>query len=662
MENRLKELYTLIQKYDRAYYGLNESIISDQEYDKLYSELLNLEKKYPHLILPDSPTQRVGNDLNRDFKKVEHSYPMMSIDNTYSHEELRNWIRRTKNNLGTDSVQFIGELKVDGVACAIKYQNGVLQQAITRGNGLIGDDITINVKTIKSIPLKIEFALPLEIRGEIYLTFKNFNKLNTRYIENGQKPLQNPRNTASGTVKLLDPSEVAQRKLSFSAHYLISERHTDNHMKNLGFIKRNGIPTVIHSNPLNSLEEVIQFCETWKVKKNDLPFPSDGIVVKVNNIQYQKMLGETAKSPRWLVAYKFKPETAVTEVISIDPQVGRTGIITPVARLKAVSLSGSTVKNATLHNYDEIKRLNVTTGDRVEIEKSGEIIPKIIRVVSKQGDLTNNSYHPPEKCPSCKSYLVKLKGEVALRCINTSCPAQIFASLTHFVSREAMNIEGLGISLLEQLIKKKIVASPSDIFNLKEDVLENLERMGSKSASNLVQAIQKAKKNPLSALIHGLGIRMVGAQSAKILSKSIESLFDLKTMTVEELTSIDSIGPQMAESIVNYFSQKKNIEMVKKLQNSGVNLKGEKREAGGSILPLEGQTYVITGVLKTFSRQSARNELEKRGAKVTGTVSKKTSKVIVGENPGSKLARANKLGIEIIDEGQFVKLLKRESY
>ena len=601
MENRLKELYTLMSTYDRAYYARNESIISDKEYDDLYRELLDLEKQYPHLILPDSPTKRVGNDLTNDFKKVTHSYPMMSIDNTYSHEELQDWIKRTKNNLTIDTIQCIGELKVDGVACTLKYENGVLIQAVTRGNGLIGDDITTNVKTIKSIPLHVEYTSPFEIRGEIFLTFENFQKLNERLIENGQQPMQNPRNTTSGTVKLLNPAEVAQRKLSFFAHYLISEKHTDNHLENLSFMKQIGVPVVIHSQPLKSLEEVLQFCDTWNVDKNNLPFPSDGIVIKVNNIQFQKKLGETAKSPRWLIAYKFKPETAITDVISIDPQIGRTGIITPVARLKAVLLSGSTIKNATLHNYDEIKRLNITPGDSVEIEKSGEIIPKIIRVVSKSDEGKNGIFYPPEKCPSCEGPVVRLEGEVALRCVNTSCPAQIFASLTHFVSREAMNIEGLGSSLLEQLINNNMVASPSDIYTLKESALEGLERMGKKSAENLVQAIEKSKQNPLHALIHGLGIRMVGAQSAKILANSIESLFDLQNITLEALTSIDSIGPQMAESIVSYFSQKENISMLKQLEHAGVNCRGEKKEKSSVLLPLDGKTYVITGTLKTLT-------------------------------------------------------------
>lgn len=653
-QSRINQLRSLIRKYDASYYGRGESLISDKEYDELYHELVELEKKYPAYITPDSPTQRIGNDLTKEFAKVEHSVPMMSIENTYSEEELNQWIERTQKNVGSKNIAFIGELKIDGVACAIIYRNGKLTQAITRGNGTTGDDITANVRTIRSLPLAVDLKEPFEIRGEIYMSFDNFRSLNETLIENGRQPMQNPRNTTAGTVKLLDPKEVAKRNLSFSAHFLLSNSYTNKHGDNLSLLAELGIPTVIHSRPLQSTEDIIQFCNEWKDKKNGLSYPVDGIVLKVNSIPQQKELGETAKSPRWIIAYKYQPETAKTEVLSIDAQVGRTGVITPVARLKPVPLSGSTVRNATLHNYDEIVRLNINVGDTVEIEKSGEIIPKVIRVVSKAGQ--KEPFKPPDECPSCKSSLVRIEGEVALRCINTSCPAQIFASLNHFVSREAMNIEGFGPALIEQLINKEVVSNPSDLFTLTVEVLADLERMGTKSATNIVSAIDKAKNNPLHRMIHGLGIRMIGAQAAKILASSVNDISDLQQMDTEELARLDTIGPNMAESIRMYFQQDKNIDLINRLRATGVNCKGEKPQKPDTPRPLSGKTFVLTGSLDNFTRDEARDHIEKLGGKVSSSVSKKTFAVIAGKEPGSKFTKAKQLGIKILSEKELLEL------
>lgn len=658
-QTRINHLRTLIRKYDAAYYGKGESLITDKEYDRLYRELVELEKKYPDFIEPESPTQRIGNDLTKEFAKVEHSIPMMSIENTYSAEELDQWIQKTRKNIDSDTIELIGELKIDGVACAIRYNKGKFIQAITRGNGTIGDDISTNVRTIRSLPLSVDLKEPFEIRGEIYMGFDNFRSLNEKLIENGQQPMQNPRNTTAGTVKLLDSKEVAKRGLSFAAHFLLSHTHINKHSDNLSLLSELGIPTVIHSQPLQSFNEVTRFCNEWKNKKNELSHPVDGVVLKVNRISQQKELGETAKSPRWMIAYKYQPETAETGVLAIDAQVGRTGVITPVARLKPVALSGSTVQNATLHNYDEIARLDISVGDIVEIEKSGEIIPKVIRVTSK-ADQTE-AFKPPEKCPSCKSSLVRIKGEVALRCINTACPAQLFASLNHFVSRDAMNIEGFGPALIEQLINKKIISDPADLFAITVEALADLERMGVKSAHNIVAAVNKAKNNPLHRLIHGLGIRMIGAQTAKILATAVNDISEFQQMETDELVQLDTIGPNMAESIRMYFQQAKNRKLISRLRNAGVNCKGEKVYKPDALLPFSGKTFVLTGALDNFTRDEAREYIEKLGGKTSSSVSKKTFAVIAGEKTGSKLTKAQQLGVQILGEKELLELLKKNT-
>ncbi len=661
MEQRLRELYSLIRKYDAAYYGRGESLVSDKEYDSFYRELSDLEKEFPHLADADSPTLRVGNDLTREFKKVEHTTPMMSIDNTYSADELRDWIARTKKNIGSDTIEFIGELKIDGVACALKYRSGKLFQAVTRGNGTVGDDITANVRTIRSLPLRIDTEDSFEVRGEIFMNFLNFQRLNESLIENGQQPMQNPRNTTSGTVKLLNPGEVAKRRLSFSAHFLLSDTPTANHYSNLEYLSQCGIPTVIHSQPLSSEDEVVSFCSEWHDRKNDLGFPVDGVVIKVNDLQQQDRLGSTAKSPRWVIAYKYEPETAKTEVAAIDAQVGRTGVITPVARLNPVLLSGSTVSNASLHNYDEIARLGIQTGSMVEIEKSGEIIPKVIRVIAKNSNEDGHAYQPPEKCPSCESSLIRMEGEVALRCISTSCPAQIFASLNHFVSRDAMNIEGFGPALIEQLLDKKLVETIADLFTLSAKKLAGLERMGEKSAANIIDAVEKAKKNPLHRLIHGLGIRMIGAQSAKTLAAAVEDISEFEQMDIEKLTALETIGPNMSGSILLYFQQEKTRELIARLRSTGVNCTGTGGVEEERVQPLSGKTYVLTGTLDSFSRSEARERIEQLGGKVSSSVSKKTTAVITGKEPGSKFTKAQNLGIPILDEAAFLDLLQQNT-
>lgn len=659
IKKRMHELYELIEKYDAAYYGKGESLISDQKYDALYKELVSLENQYPLYKEHDSPTSRVGSDLVKEFAKVQHTVPMMSIDNTYAYDELRRWVERTQKNISADDIGYIGELKVDGVACALRYDNGRLVQAVTRGNGVVGDDITANVRTVRSIPLRVDFKEPFEIRGEIYMTFSRFQKLNEWLTEEGLPAMQNPRNTVAGTIKLLDPRIVARRGLSFSAYYLLSNQHTSSHRENLSFLTRCGVPTVMHSSLLGSFDDIVTFCEEWDSKRETLDFPVDGIVIKVDSIPYQRFLGTTAKSPRWVIAYKYQTKTAQTDLIAIDSQVGRTGVVTPVARLQPVMLAGTTIRNATLHNYDEVARLDVRVGDRVEIEKSGEIIPKVVRVVPTDTRKSPHPFVPPTQCPSCGATLVNIEGEVALRCVNTSCPAQMYASLIHFVSRNAMNIEGMGPALIEQLLDKNLVHTPADLFSLSVETLAPLERMGKKSAENVIHSLENAKKNPLNRLIYALGIRLVGAQTAKIIALSVDTISDLFSMSVEEFESIESIGPLVAKSIRLYFDQEKNIDLITRLCSAGVNCSGERGTISKQSQPLSGKTYVLTGTLHHFTRQQAQQHIEQLGGKVSSSVSKKTTAVIAGEDPGSKLGKAEKLGVEVIDEPAFLSLLGR---
>ncbi len=654
MKERIDELYKKITDLDKAYYGQNISLVSDQEYDALYKELVSLEAKYPELKHKNSPTDRVGDDLTESFAKVEHAIPMMSIDNTYSQEELVQWLDKTKNSLEADDVNFICELKMDGVACSVIYENGELTRAATRGNGTVGDDITLNVKTIRSLPLTIDFNEKLELRGEIYMRFDKFESLNEELERQGLPQMQNPRNTASGTVKLQDPKIVAARGLNFRAHNLLIDNNNNSHKENLQFLCNLGIPVVPHSEPLTNNQDIWNFIEEWNNKKSSNNFPIDGMVIKVNQKRYRNLLGSTSKAPRWVIAYKYKPDTAETKVKAIDLQVGRTGVITPVARLEPVFISGSTISNATLHNYDEIERLNVKVGDIVEIEKSGEIIPKILRVI-KDGGGTKPPI--PDTCPNCGSDAIKLEGEVAIRCINPACSARIFASLTHFVSRNAMNIDGFGPAVIEQLLNNSLISSPADIYKLEHKTLANLERMGDKSASNIIAAIEKSKNNPLFLLLAALGIPMVGAQSAKLLATSVEDITDFYDITEEEISSIDTIGPVMAKSIKNFFSNDSTKAIIESLKKSGVNTAGTKGEETNKDLPLKDEIIVLTGTLEQYKRKELQNILEEKGAKVTSSVSKKTTLLIAGKEAGSKLTKAEKLGIKILNEDSLSTLL-----
>ncbi|MBN1129180.1 MAG: NAD-dependent DNA ligase LigA [Chitinispirillaceae bacterium] len=654
-EQKIMALRQRIRKYDAAYYGRGESLVSDKEYDACYRELLELEATHPEFDSPDSPTRRVGNDLTREFPKVRHSFPMMSIDNTYSADEVREWVERCEKMLPGQPIGFVGELKVDGVAIALVYEHGRLVRAVTRGDGTIGDEVTPNVRTIRSIPLSVSHDGSFEVRGEIYMTFTDFRRLNDQMVEAGLKPMQNPRNTAAGTLKLLEPKEVARRNLSFAAHFLISGEKGISHLRNLSFLQECGFPVVEHSGHLSSADAIVTLCDDWENKRRSLDYPADGIVVKVDALEQQAALGATAKSPRWVIAYKYQPEVAITHVDAIDAQVGRTGVVTPVARLAPVSLAGTTIKNATLHNYDEIARLDVRVGDFVEIEKGGEIIPKVVRVVIDRRLPGSSVFVPPVLCPSCGAQLTRFDDEVALRCINNSCGAQLQASLEHFVSRTSMDIQGMGPVLLEQLVAAGAVRTVADLFSLSGEQLAGLDRMGEKSASNVITAIAASKTNPLDRLIHGLGIRMVGAQAAKLLAQEVGDLADLFDLPGEALERIEGFGPNMARSVRSWFDRAENRALVERLRSLGVNTKGAQKETGG---PLSGKTFVLTGTLEQFTREQATAEIEKRGGKVSSSVSKKTNFVVAGSEVGSKLTKAEKLGVRVVDEAAFERMLR----
>jgi DNA ligase (NAD+) len=657
-KHRIDELRKRIRELDAAYYGRGESLVPDAEYDALYHDLAMLEKEHPEFDAADSPTKRIGSDLTKEFAKVRHRVPMMSIENTYSSGEVREWVDRCRKLVPDGELTFVGELKVDGIASSLLYENGRLVQGVTRGDGVVGDDITQNVRTIRGIPLVVDDTAPFEVRGEVYMTFTNFRKLNDQLAEDGRPPMQNPRNTTAGTLKLLDSSEVSRRCLSFCAYYLLSEHESGTQAGNIVRLSRLGFPVVVHSSEFHTEAKILEFCEMWDKKRADLDFPVDGIVFKVNDLAKQRDLGATAKAPRWVIAYKYQPQTAITRVEGIEAGVGRTGVVTPVANLEPSFLAGTTIRHATLHNYDEIDRLGVRVGDYVEIEKGGEIIPKVVRVVIEKRPPGSIPYTPPANCPSCGAPLSRLQDEVALRCVNGSCPAQLFASLNHFVSRSCMNIQGMGSALLGQLLSAGRLRNVADLYSLTVEELAALERMGEKSAGNIVAAIEASKTAPLDRLIHGLGIRMIGAQAAKILAHNIGDLTDLCSMTEEQLSAMEGLGPVMAQSIRIYFEREENRALIERLRGYGVALQGFTAGKESDYSPLfKGKIFVLTGSLSAWTREEAASEIERRGGRVSASVSRKTDFVVAGADPGSKMEKAMALKVAVLDEASFAAML-----
>ena len=662
VKKRINELREEIRYHDRKYYVENNPMISDYEYDKLMDELKKLEKEHPELITPDSPTQRVSGQPVESFVSVKHKVPMLSLDNTYSSQELLDFDKRVKKFLDGEKPDYAVELKIDGVGVALIYENGRLVRGATRGDGSTGDDITSNIRTIKSIPLKLDITnetKPLancEVRGEVYMTRKGFEALNKERAKNNEPLFANPRNAAAGSLHQLDSKIVSKRNLDVFLYTLsyTKEESFKTHMECLEAMKKAGLKVNPHIEKFSNIEDVIKYCDSWENKKEALDYETDGMVVKVDSLEQQKMLGSTIKNPRWAVAYKFPPKQVTTKITDIIIQVGRTGALTPVAVLEPVELSGSTISRATLHNEDEIKRKDIRVGDTVFIEKAGEVIPEVIKPVKEKRTGNEKIFTMPKKCPVCGSDVVRPEDEAVSRCIGLSCSAQLKNSLHHFASRHAMNIDGLGPAVIDQLVDKKIVRDISGLYTLKIDVLANLERMGEKSAQNLLDEIEKSKSNEFSRLLFGLGIRHVGRHIASLLSENFSSVDELMDAQKEEIEKIEGIGSVVAESIVLFFKDKKNREIIEKLRKNGVKMKSKVEKKG----IFSGKKFVFTGTLEKYSRSEAEGIVGSLGGSFTSSVSKNVDFVVAGKEPGSKYEKAKKLGIKIINEDEFEKMVE----
>ncbi|HEX7356140.1 MAG TPA: NAD-dependent DNA ligase LigA [Ignavibacteriaceae bacterium] len=667
VEKKIKELREQIIKHDYNYYVLAQPAISDENYDKLVKELEKLETENPELITPDSPTQRVGKDLTKEFNPVKHKIPMLSLANTYDEQDLFDFDRRVKESLSdSEQVEYVVELKIDGASVSINYVNGILKTAATRGDGTTGEEITNNIKTIRSIPLTIDlnkekkFKLKnFEVRGEVYMRIADFEGLNKERENKGEKLFANPRNSTAGTLKLQDPKIVAGRKLQVFLYSIISlDEELQSQEENLRLLSKLGFTVNPHYKVCKNINEVLSVCNKFEEMRDTLEYEIDGAVIKVNSIHQQKILGSIAKSPRWAVAYKFKAKQAFTKLNDITWQVGRTGAITPVAELEPVKLAGSTISRATLHNYDEIQRKDIRVGDTVVLEKGGDVIPKIVSVVLSERPKKSSQTLPPDKCPVCGSKLFKPENEVAFYCENPECSAQIKGRIIHFASRGAMDIEGLGDALVDLFVDKGFIKHFSDIYKLKNRRAEliQIERLGEKSIDNLLQAIEKSKAQPFYKVLFALGIRYVGSGAAQKIADHFNSIDDIIASSQDEISAIYEIGPSISKSIKQFFSDKKNIKLIEELRKSGLNFNSEKKEIIQSALT--DKTFVLTGTLSTMSRDEAGAKIIKLGGKVSSSVSKNTDYVVAGEKAGSKLSKAESLGVKILDESTFLKMLE----
>jgi len=662
IKKEIDKLRELIREHNYHYYVLDEPIISDYEYDNLLRKLIIMEKKYPELITPDSPTQRIGAKPLAEFKTARHLVPMLSLSNAFSDKELLDFDKRIKKYFPQKFFNYIVELKIDGLAIALVYENGILQRGTTRGDGFIGEDITQNLRTINSVPLRlIKFndIKRIEVYGEVYMNKVSFKKLNEERDKQGENLFANPRNAAAGSVRQLDSSITAKRQLDTFIYQATFPDGSDfkTHYEVLKFLYDAGFKVNPNIKECQTIEEAIEYCEIWRKKKNELNYEIDGMVIKVNQLYLREELGSTSKSPRWAIAFKFPAEQMTTVIKDIIVGVGRTGTLTPVAVLEPVFISGSKVQRATLHNEDEIRRKDIQIGDTVLIQKAGEVIPEVVKVIKERRNGIERKFSMPEKCPVCGSKVVKIEDEVASRCNNISCPAQVKERIKHFVSREAMDIDGLGTALIEQLVDKGIIKDFGDLYYLRKEELLTLERMAEKSSDNIIKAINKSKNRPLSNLIYALGIRYVGSYASKILSQRIDNLLDLKDETLEDFINIPEIGPKIAESIVLFFNKKENLQIIRKLKEAGVNLGS--REKKTTTQALEGMQFVLTGTLENFTRDEAKREIEQLGGRVTGNVTRKTNYLVLGKEPGQKYQKAKEIGIKILGENDFREMLKK---
>jgi DNA ligase (NAD+) len=664
--NIKKEIEGLREKlryHEYRYYVLDEPEISDAAYDRMMERLKQIEAAHPELVTPDSPTVRVGGVPREGFQTVRHARPMLSLDNAFSYDALREWDRRVREGSGKEKIEYIAEHKFDGLSVSLQYEDGVLVRAVTRGDGTTGEEVTPNAKTIRSIPLRVDASAlkkaklrtDFEVRGEVMMTRKAFEALNRQQERIGGKIFVNPRNSAAGAVRVLDPTITASRKLDFFAYYLLVDGNVPfaKHSESLAALKQLRFRASDDWKLCNGVQEVIAYCEFWDAKRDKLPYEIDGVVIKVNATTIQNELGYTAKAPRWAIAFKYPARQETTVVKDILVSVGRTGVLTPVAILEPVQVGGVTVSRSTLHNMDEIERLGVQIGDTVLIERAGEVIPHVLKVV-KPGK-NRKPFHMPKNCPECGSAIHHAEGEVAYRCVNAACPAKRKESILHYAGRHAMDIDGLGEKIVDQLVDKGLVKDVADLYALKEGEVAALERMAEKSAQNLLEEIEAGKKNSLARLIYALGIQFVGERTGQLLAEHFSSLEELAAAKEEELEQVPEVGPKVAASIVEFFSEPANRQLIKKLAHAGVRPTAERREVKSD--KFAGKTFVFTGTLVNRTREEAGAIVQQHGGKVSGSVSNKTGYVVVGTDPGSKYDKAKELGVTILDESEFEKLL-----
>ena len=665
--SELERLRHQIRHHEYRYYVLDDPEIPDAQFDGLLNQLKKLEAQHPELVTPDSPTQRVGGKPREGFVKVPHSVPMLSLDSAYTEDELRNWERRVHELSGRSDLELVCELKLDGMSLALRYEDGKLVRGITRGDGSIGEDVTANVRTVRSIPLSIaperlkKAGIPpsFEVRGEMLMPIASFRKMNEDRERQGLSQFANPRNATAGTVRQLEPSITAERRLDFFAYVLIVPGRAtivfESQWDSLNALDAGGFKVNPRRSLAKNFDEVWKFIGQWEEKRESLPYEIDGVVIKVNHIAGQRQLGFTGKAPRWAIAYKYAARAGVTRIEDILVQVGRTGKLTPVAALKPVSIGGTTVSRATLHNMDEIERLGVKIGDWVEVERGGDVIPKVKRVVDdKDHPRGTREFAMPEHCPVCGGNVVRTEGEADHRCVNQKCPAKLRETILHFASRGVMNIDGMGDALVSQLTDQGFVKDVADIYKVTKQDLLSLERMGDKSAENVLREIGNSKKLPLERVIFGLGIRFVGERTAQFLAEHFGDIDALMNAGEEELQQVEEVGPRIAHSILEFFSEPRNRELVEELRGAGLTMRGKKKERGTK---LAGKVFVLTGTLAHHSRDEAKKMIEDAGGKVTGSVSKKTDYVVAGTEAGSKLDKAKELGITVISEEEMKSLI-----
>ncbi|EAF3489408.1 NAD-dependent DNA ligase LigA [Listeria monocytogenes] len=663
-KKRYEELINILDQYSYDYYVIDNPTVEDAEYDQKMQELLKIEEAHPEWVTPESPSKRVGGEVLEGFKKVAHDTPMLSLANAFNQEDLADFDRRIRDKVG-DDIAYMCELKIDGLAVSLQYENGKYKQGATRGDGTIGEDITANLRTIRSIPMKLQKDYSIEVRGEAFMPKRSFQKLNEIREEEGQMLFANPRNAAAGSLRQLDTKIAASRNLDIFLYAVadFGEMGVETHSAGLDMLETLGLKVNKERRLCNSLEEVYAYIEEWTEKRAGLAYDIDGIVLKLNNLEQQRQMGNTVKSPRWSIAYKFPAEEVPTKLLDIELNVGRTGVITPTAVLEPVRVAGTTVSRASLHNEDLITEKDIRIGDTVLIKKAGDIIPEVIKSITEKRSGSEEPFHMPKNCPACDSELVRLEEEVALRCINPKCPAQIKEGLIHFVSRNAMNIDGLGEKVIIQLFSQHLIKDVADLFFLSKEKLLELERMGEKSVTNLLASIEASKQNSLEKLLFGLGIRHVGAKAAKSLAIHFDTMDNLKVADKETLTSINDIGEKMADSIVTYFANEEVHDLLEELKRAGVNMTytGRKLEdMSEEELVFAGKTVVLTGKLEKLTRNDAKALIESLGGNVSGSVSKKTDVVVAGSDAGSKLAKAEELAIPIWSEEDLIEYLPDE--